>query len=62
MAERRDDQDQACSAWLHGARDRKRNGRYEVKATDKQGARIEFYVNPVTGETLKPEEERKERS
>ena len=38
------------------------DGRYEVKATDKQDARIELYVNPVTGEILKPEEERKERS
>jgi hypothetical protein len=38
------------------------DGRYEVTATDKQGARIELYVNPVTGEILKPEEEHKERS
>jgi hypothetical protein len=48
----------SCSRFTGESED----GRYEVKATDKQGTRIELYVNPVTGEILKPEEERKERS
>ncbi len=38
------------------------DGRYEVKATDKQGARVKLYVNPLTGEIEKPAEAGKERS
>ncbi len=38
------------------------DGRYEAKATDKQGVKVEIYVNPLTGEPEKPSEESKERS
>ena len=29
-------------------------GCYEIKATDKNGAKTELYVNPATGEIVKP--------
>jgi hypothetical protein len=38
------------------------DGRYEVKAIDRQGAQVELYVNPVTGEVEKPKEGTKEQS
>jgi hypothetical protein len=38
------------------------NGCYEVKATDKNGAKVELYVHPVTGEVIKPSTETKEKS
>jgi hypothetical protein len=42
------------------------DGRYEVKATDKEGKKVELYVNPVTGEIEKTSgersDEKKERS
>ena len=30
------------------------DGCYEIKATDKNGAKIELYVNPASGEVVKP--------
>jgi hypothetical protein len=42
------------------------DGRYEVKATDKEGKKVELKVDPVTGEIEKTSgarsDERKERS
>jgi hypothetical protein len=30
------------------------DGCYEIKATDKNGAKVELYVDPATGEVVKP--------
>ena len=38
------------------------NGCYEVKGIDKNGAKVELYVHPVTGEVIKPSVETKEKS
>lgn len=35
----------------------RKSDKYEVKATDPQGRRVELYVDPVTGEILKIETE-----
>jgi hypothetical protein len=37
-------------------------GCYEVKGTDKNGAKIELYVHPATGAVVKPATERKDKS
>lgn len=37
-------------------------GCYEVKATDKNGAKIELYVHPATGEVVKPSAASKNKS
>ncbi len=36
------------------------DGRYEVKGTDKNGARVKMYVDPVTGEIEKPSTKKRE--
>ncbi len=36
------------------------DGRYEVKATDKEGKKVELYVNPVTGESEKSSSKKSE--
>ncbi|MFH1493532.1 MAG: PepSY domain-containing protein [Pseudomonadota bacterium] len=40
------------------------HGSYEVKATDRNGARIKLYLNPQTGEVIDPQrrEARRDRS
>ena len=38
------------------------DGCYEVKATDKNGAKVELYVHPATGEIVKPSAASKDKS
>jgi hypothetical protein len=38
------------------------DGCYEIKATDKNGANVELYVNPATGEVVKPLPRAREKS
>ena len=44
------------AAGIHDVEEIEREGdKYEVKAIDPQGRRVELYVDPVTGEILKTE-------